>query len=585
MTASCMENALAPAVARPSRSRHGTFVRFARPPLPVTLRLRLALGLAAVAVLLAAPLVLALRALRDARTAASLLRGQEVAAALVIGRSREITSEVRTAEDAVLFVPNDPASAERMRRAVRALVAVGDTLNRYQLEREGATLRDAAHRLAEAAPLQIAAARAGRDSVADLISAERIGPAVRDAQRALDAAEVAVRSSAEQRARHVVDDANVALTQAILLLAAGAAGAVAVSVWLTRSISEPVRDLARGMEAVAAGRFDHALRLTPSRRDEFGGLAADFATMTRRLAELDRLRHEFVSVASHELKTPLNVILGYVSLVGEGLYGPVTPEQRGVLRTVEGQAHHLTRLVQRLLDVSRFRAGGGSGIDVRPLPLRPFLADLERAHRVLAEQRGLTLSVRADDPELPETVTWDADRMAEVLGNLVSNAVKFTPAGGRVTLHVEPAPDYATDALPEATRHAPALRLAVEDTGVGIPPEQLPHVFDKFYQASNQSRASAVGSGLGLAITKQIVEAHGGMIGVESTPDVGTRFVILVPADVTPAPADPPGPDAPGGGREVGRLAAGAPEGESAGPDDPPVSQPLERAGTGGGAA
>jgi K+-sensing histidine kinase KdpD len=118
--------------------------------------------------------------------------------------------------------------------------------------------------------------------------------------------------------------------------------------------------------------------------------------------------------------------------------------------------------------------------------------------------------------------------MAEVLGNLVSNAVKFTPPGGRVTLTAEPCPDFGG-----AGADGTAVRLCVEDTGVGIAPEQLPHIFDKFYQANNQARASAAGSGLGLAITKQIVEAHGGVIGAESTPDVGTRFVLLLPLDAT----------------------------------------------------
>jgi signal transduction histidine kinase len=240
-----------------------------------------------------------------------------------------------------------------------------------------------------------------------------------------------------------------------------------------------------------------------------------------------------MSVASHELKTPLNVVLGYVSLIGEGVYGPVTAEQQDVLRTVEEQTRHLTRLVQRLLDVSRFRAAGAAAIEPRPLALRAYLDDLWRAHRVLADQRRLTFTLAADDPALPATVCWDADRMAEVLGNLVSNAVKFTPPGGRVTLTVEPAPDYAAAAL---GRPGAALRLCVEDSGVGIAPEQPPRVFDKFYQANNQARASAPGTGLGLAITKQIVEAHGGVIGAESTPDVGTRFVLLLPVDAVGSP-------------------------------------------------
>jgi signal transduction histidine kinase len=503
----------------------------------VTLRLRLVLGLAAVAVLLVAPLLLALRALTEARAVASTLGGEEVVAALLLGRSRDITNEVRDAERLLLLGADAdrPEYARRMRRAVGKLAALSDSLAGHRLPRQVTALRSATARLDGAIALEVTEANAGRDAGADSISDVRVGPALRDAERALADAEQAVSHRAEIQAAKVRETVGVARGQALVLLIAGAAGATAVSVWLTRSVSRPVRELASGMEAVASGRFDHALRLAPARRDEFGALAANFGTMTQRLAELDRLRAEFVSVASHELKTPLNVILGYVSLVDEGLYGPVTDQQRTVLRTVDGQTRHLTRLVQRLLDVSRFQAGAGA-IDARPLPLRPFLADLAHAHRVLAEQRQLTFSVVAD-PALPETVSWDADRMTEVLGNLLSNAVKFTPTGGRVTLSAEPAPDYAVRAGADAGQ---AVRLCVEDTGVGIAPDQLPHIFDKFYQANNQARASAAGSGLGLAITKQIVEAHGGVIGAESTPDVGTRFVLLLPVEAPVSAAAAP---------------------------------------------
>jgi signal transduction histidine kinase len=461
--------------------------RLARHPRLVTLRLRLAFGLTAVVLLLAAPLAVALDALHQARLATSALGGEEVGVALLLGRSRDITAEIRGAEQRVLFVPEErKESAARMRQAALKLAQVADTLQARKLPAQVAALRNASRRLQEAIPLEVAAAASGRAGQADSIADYQVAPAVQDAALALAAAERDVRARSDFIASAVRDKVQEARLRALFLLMAGAAGATAVSVWLTRSVSQPVRELARGMEAVASGRFDHALRIAPARRDEFGGLAANFATMTHRLGELDRLRAEFVSVASHELKTPLNVILGYLALIDEGLYGPVNAEQRGVLRTVDGQARHLTRLVQRLLDVSRFRAGAGS-IEARPMRLAPFLADLERAHRVLAEQRQLSFTFAAE-PGLPETVAWDADRMSEVLGNLLSNAVKFTPAGGRVTLTAERAPDFATAG---ASQPGPAIRLSVEDTGVGIAPDQLPHVFDKFYQASNQAGASA----------------------------------------------------------------------------------------------
>ncbi|HEX2781385.1 MAG TPA: HAMP domain-containing sensor histidine kinase, partial [Gemmatimonadaceae bacterium] len=247
--------------------------------------------------------------------------------------------------------------------------------------------------------------------------------------------------------------------------------------------------------------------------DEFGRLASSFQRMAKQLAELDKLKAEFVSVASHELKTPINVIIGYLQLLEQGVYGPVSPKQEEILRTLEGQASSLARLTMQLLDVSRFEAGGGN-ITPRPIELRAFLVELETAFRVLAQQRGIALEVSWSD-DAPHEVHWDADRMSEVLGNLLSNAVKFTAQGGRVALRAERAGDNVT--------------IEVRDTGAGIPPQQLPHVFEKFFQADNQASASQQGTGLGLAIAKEIVEAHKGTIQCESTPGVGTTFSIVLP--------------------------------------------------------
>lgn len=491
----------------------------------MTLRTRLVLGLAAVALLLAVPLGFALRALNQAERAAGELRAQEVAASLLLGRIRTTTQNLRDADKAVLFAEDTAASRAWMARETRALRAYADSLTPLDLDALAREIRRSAQAIGTHGPRQWAAVDQG-SAGADDISAEHIVPAIEAVERVLSESEGALVVRAQQRADEAAVAASDAFSLAGLLLAAALAGSLVVAYWLTRSISGPVRDLERGMAAVAGGKFGHQLTFTDRRPDEFGRLAASYRQMAEQLAELDKLKAEFVSVASHELKTPINVMLGYVALVQEGLYGPVTAAQADVLRTVEAQGQQLTRLVQHLLDVSRFRAGAGR-IEARPVALRPFLTDLERAHAVLAHQRGLTLTLTAD-AALPDVVSWDVDRMAEVLGNLLANAVKFTPSGGRVTLIAEPAPDLAAVDL---KRPGPALRLVVEDTGVGIAPAQLPHIFDKFYQADNQARASSAGSGLGLAIAKQIVEAHGGVIGVESTPDVGTRFVMLIPVD------------------------------------------------------
>jgi signal transduction histidine kinase len=144
--------------------------------------------------------------------------------------------------------------------------------------------------------------------------------------------------------------------------------------------------------------------------------------------------------------------------------------------------------------------------------------ELETAFHVLAVQREVKFFVDERDG-LPEQVTWDLDRINEVLGNLLSNAFKFTPHGGSVTLTIGPSEG--------------GVRMEVRDTGAGISAEQLPHIFEKFYQADNQGSARAAGSGLGLAIAKQIVDAHGGTISCESKPGIGTCFTITLPVHAT----------------------------------------------------
>ena len=237
--------------------------------------------------------------------------------------------------------------------------------------------------------------------------------------------------------------------------------------------------------------------------------------MARQLAELERLRAEFVSVASHELKTPINVIIGYLELLKEGIYGEVPAQQKEVLETINKQANGLTRLVKRLLDVSRFEASGGK-LDVRQVDLHRFFNTLESSFSVLASQRDIAFNIDHREP-LPTTVHWDEDRINEVLGNLLSNAFKFTERHGRVTLTVAQEDDQ--------------IVITVADTGAGIPPDQLPHIFDKFFQADNQAAAATKGTGLGLAIAKEIVEAHGGQVKVDSTVGEGTTFVVTLPTE------------------------------------------------------
>lgn len=482
----------------------------------MTLRSRLAIGLAAIAIILVVPLFLAVRALERLQADAHALRDREFAASLLIGRLREGLNDVRQRENALAIV-HDGASRDAMAAAVRHLAALTDSLERYDLDESARDVRGAVDSIEAYAPQEYEAALAGQGHAADTISARFLAPALQKADHAVLIAEGALRRRTQQRVEEATDEMSSAEHISLVAFLLAAIVAAAIAVWLALSISRPVTELELGMRAVADGDFDHRLRISATRTDEFGRLAESFDDMARQLAELDRLKAEFVSVASHELKTPVNVIMGYLELLQEGVYGPLTEKQHEILDTIANQSKGLARLTKQLLDVSRFEAGG-SKLEPRRMQLGKLLDDLESAFNVLALQRQVHFAV-VRRPGVPDEVVWDPDRINEVLGNLLSNAFKFTERGGEVELTVE--------------RVDGAVQMEVRDSGAGIPEAQLPHIFEKFYQADNQAAAAHAGTGLGLAIAKQIVDAHRGTIHCESTPGVGTTFTIVLPIQAT----------------------------------------------------
>ncbi len=477
----------------------------------MTLRTRLGLGIVSITAILLIPLLLALRSLESVHQTTRSLRDREFAASLLLGRVRELSDDVQRDEDALLLV-HDSTSLQRIRRHIETLGSTADSLSQYRLvaddEMRGVTLA-----LRAATTAEYEAAAAGNNEAADNVSAQRTRPALAALGRSIARIESRLREETRDKTQKTADATVDAQRTAAGSLAIALLLATLIAIWLTRSISRPVHDLERGMKAVADGDFTQRLPLVERRNDEFGRLAGSYQRMTSQLAELDKLKAEFVSVASHELKTPINVIVGYLELLQENIYGELNPKQREICVTLGKQAQTLTRLVKRLLDISRFEAGGGK-LERRQIDLDRFLHSFESSFQVLALQREIGFKVvRGED--LPSHVLWDEDRINEVLGNLLSNAFKFTDRGGTVELDVE-----GTDG---------EVTITVRDTGAGIPPEQLPHIFEKFYQASNQSQAAARGTGLGLAIAREIVEAHGGSISVESSVGVGTTFSITLP--------------------------------------------------------
>ncbi|MEO7218723.1 MAG: HAMP domain-containing sensor histidine kinase [Gemmatimonadaceae bacterium] len=479
----------------------------------LTLRRRLAIGTVGVALVLALPLIVSIRSLERVHKTTLDLRNGAFAASLMIGNLRQGTDDLRSAETALVYV-GTPETHDRMVEQIAHLRMLADSLGHFSLQTAALNVHIALDSLPALAGEEYALSSVDKHEAAEAISTQRVRPRIGVIDQTIRAAEGQLRIRSHDSVNAATDDTATAERTAIISMVIAILLAGLISLWLIRSITRPVFDLEAGMHAVANGDFTRKLRVRPNRKDEFGRLSESYEAMTNRLAHLDRMKAEFVSVASHELKTPINVILGYIELLEDGIYGKLPDQQREVCETIAGQARNLTRLVRRLLDVSRFEAGGGA-LECRQVNLARFFDTLQSSFSVLAMQRSVQFQVhRADN--LPTEVRWDEDRMSEVVGNLLSNAFKFTPRGGRVEL------------LAEADNND--IVIQVSDTGAGIPPEQLPSIFQKFYQADNQANASAKGTGLGLAIAKEIVEAHGGSISAQSIAGHGATFRIILPA-------------------------------------------------------
>jgi signal transduction histidine kinase len=440
------------------------------------------------------------------------LQSQDFRASLLLGRIRATTDLVRRADDQIGGL-RDTTGIQSLRDAVSGLRVLSDSLRALTAGESYAAVGAVVREVQILTSESLRAAIESDFPRVDSLSTNRVRPTLQKLNESVERAEAALRVETSARVNGARDETAQTRRVSLLALMMALVFAAIVAAWIIFSIARPVADLQHGMERVAAGQFNHKLEVASRRSDEFGRLAESYAAMAQRLGELDRLKAEFVSMASHELKTPLNVILGYLTLLDDGVYGPLNDKQREVVHTLERQSHSLNRLVRQLLDVSKYDAGGAM-LNLEALDTRTFFAELENSLVVLAHQRGVALSVTAA-AGMPVEVWWDHDRMTEAIGNLITNACKFTPRGGVVALHGDGEPG--------------AVRIEVRDSGVGIPAAELPHVFRKFFQAGNQEATSAAGTGLGLAIVRGIIEAHGGSVHVSSEVGVGTTFTILLP--------------------------------------------------------
>ncbi|MEZ4668037.1 MAG: PAS domain-containing protein [Anaerolineae bacterium] len=280
-------------------------------------------------------------------------------------------------------------------------------------------------------------------------------------------------------------------------------------IWL-RTSKIPLRNIAGDIVGVM-GTYDD---ITEQRRQEDvrNELIQELQTANILAEESVRLKSEFMSTMSHELRTPLNAIRGFTGIMLEGMGGDIDDEARHMLGRIDSNSARLLGLINDLLDIAKIEAGRMELVN-EPLSPHALAERWEALNGVLAEQKGLKLNVTVD-PELPQTVVGDSERLTQVVTNLISNAIKFTHVGG-VTLNLK--------------RQNEQWIIQVSDTGIGIPPHALNYIFDEFRQVDGSTKRAYGGSGLGLAIVRNLCRMMGGNIKVTSELGKGSVFTVNLP--------------------------------------------------------
>jgi signal transduction histidine kinase len=306
----------------------------------------------------------------------------------------------------------------------------------------------------------------------------------------------------------------------------------------TRPASDVTRELVESIATHAAISVENFLL----RQEELEHRMLE--TEMEKLRDLDRLKSDFVSHVSHELRTPLTAIKGAIDNMLDGLTGELNEKQSRYLQRMKGNADHLVRLINDILDLSRIESGR-LALNPRPMSIARLITEICDSLKPLASLKSIDLA--AESPaEL--IVTADRDRVIQILLNLAGNALKFTPAGGRVRI--------------EADAGEESVLIRVTDSGIGLDAREKARIFERFYRAPSTGMEKVEGTGLGLSITKSLVELHGGSIAVESEPGSGTTFTVVLPVSGPPEPRHPssPGTSAP----------------EVHGAVDPPAPQGIE---------
>jgi histidine kinase len=284
--------------------------------------------------------------------------------------------------------------------------------------------------------------------------------------------------------------------------------ALALGMLFSRSVIAPIHAMSLATQRIADGRYDE--RVQVGGKDELAQLALNFNQMAEKLNQIEAMRRRLIGDVSHELRTPLTAIKGSM----EGLMDGVLPATDETFQQVHAEAERLNRLVNDLQELSRMEARAYQ-LDIRHVDVSTLVQTVTKRLLPHAESKRITLHLELA-PDL-SPVLADEDRAVQVLTNLTGNALQYTPEGGKVTI--------------SAKRNNHEVQISVHDTGIGIPPEHLSHIFDRFYRVDkSRSRQAGGGSGIGLTIARALVEAQGGRIWVESAGEGrGSTFSFTLP--------------------------------------------------------
>ncbi len=285
----------------------------------------------------------------------------------------------------------------------------------------------------------------------------------------------------------------------IILLAAS----LLISFIISRSFTKPILKIKKVSESMASGDF--SVRINTNKQDELGKLAETINYMGQQLSKIESLRKDLVANVSHELRTPLSLIRGYAETIRD-VTGDVQEKREKQLEIIIEETERLSGIVDDILNLSQLQAGY-SKLDKSTFAVQQLLDNVMPKYDDLREKTGIDIVLKGD-ASVP--VEADISRMEQVLHNLIYNAFNHTPKGGKITIVV-------IDKIK-------TVRIEVTDTGAGIEPEDIPHIWDRYYRAENKKEKTTIGSGLGLAIVKGVLQAHEAQFGVESIIGTGTTF-------------------------------------------------------------